>query len=133
MYVDAELFLGIAQAITVTANTTSYVDTLAAGDSYKEGMYCQFLINTSFTTNGATIAFSLQTAPTNAFSTGLVTLASSAAINVSALTAGIVAFQFKIPPGALEFLQGTYTVASGPAAAGKVDCRLLMDTNLRIG
>lgn len=131
MIPDNNLILSSAQAITTTAVSTSVVDQGAAADAYDGQLFAEFIINTAFTSNGATVQFELQTATDAAFTTP-VTLGITPALAVATLTAGVrpPGARFRIPPGALRFLRANYTVASGPAAAGKVDCRLVADIEI---
>ena len=129
MLIDSLLVLSDAQAITTTAVSTSVVDQGAAADAVAPGSWVEFLIDTTFTSNGATVQFELQTATDEAF-TSPITLFLTGAIAVATLIAGYRVARFHIPLGAKRFLRGNYTVASGPAAAGKVDCRIVNDVDV---
>lgn len=127
--IDANEVLSDAQAITTTAGSTSYYDAAAAGAGVRD-VWVEFLINTTFTSNGATVQFDLQCDDNTSFSSAK-TLFSSGAIAVATLVAGYVVARVRIPIGAERYLRAYYTVASGPAAAGKIDCRFLLDTEIR--
>lgn len=131
MLIDLNLVLSSAQAVTASAASTNVVDQGTQTDAVALGLWVEFLVNTVFTSNGATIAFSLQTATDEAFSSP-VTLFSTAAVAVASLVAGYRVARVKVPLGALRFLRGYYTVASGPAAGGKVDTRLVTDVDVNL-
>jgi len=128
MIIDANLVMSDAQgAITATVASTSYVDSLSAGDSY-EGLWCEFLIDTSFTANSATVQFELQCDDNTSFSSP-TTLFITGAIADTVLVAGYRVARFRIPLGAERYLRAKYTV-SGTGVAGKVDCRLVKDVDV---
>jgi hypothetical protein len=129
MIIDNSLILSSAQAVTTTAVSSSVIDQGAATDAY-DGIWCQFLINTAFTSNSATIQFELQTAIDAAF-TSPITLAITGAIADTVLVAGYKPLQVHIPIGAKRFFRANYTV-SGTAVAGKVDCRIVEDVDVNL-
>jgi len=131
MFIDSLLLLSSAQAVTATAASTNSIDTLAASDAYGREVWVEFLINTSFTGNSATIQFALETDSDSAFGSPVV-LFITGAIADTTLVAGYYPARFKMPIGAKRYLRAKYTV-SGTAVAGKIDCRLVADENLRIG
>lgn len=133
MIIDNLLVLGDAQVVTASAATTNVVDQLAAGDAISRGAVVQFLIDTTCAATGgaSNVTFALQTATDEAFTTP-VTLASSAAIAKASLTAGAVPFQAVIPPGALRYLRGYYTVDTNNLTSGKIDCRIVLDQDKTI-
>lgn len=130
MIPDANLLLSDAQAVTASAASTSIVDQLAAGDAYK-APWVEFLVNTTFTSNGATIQLQIQTDSDSAFGTA-VNLFETGALAVADLVAGY-RVRVRIPQGAKRYLRAYYTVASGPAAGGKIDCRVLSDIDIPLG
>jgi hypothetical protein len=124
MILDYNLVLGSAQAVTTSGATTSYVDTLAAGDAIAHAAVVQFLINTAVTSSGAVnVTFDLQTATDSAF-TSPVTLSSSGVVAKATLVAGYP-LTYPIPTGCLQFLRGYYTL-SATTNGGKIDCRIIL-------
>lgn len=128
MIIDKLLVLSSAQAVTVTAASDSYIDQLAAGDAYGDtALYVEFLINTSFTGNSATIQFELQCDDNTSF-TSPKTLFLTGAIADTTLVAGYRVARVKMPLGVERYIRAYYTV-SGTAVAGKIDCRLVADVD----
>lgn len=130
MLIDANLVMSDAQAVTVTAASTSYVDQAAQSDAITPGSWVEFLIDTAFTGNSATIAFTLETDSDSAFGTAVL-LFSSGAITDTTLVAGYRPARFHIPLGAKRYIRAKYVV-TGTAVAGKIDCRIVdaVDANL---
>jgi hypothetical protein len=130
MLIDYDLVLSDAQAVTASAASDSYIDQLAAGDAYGNECFVEFLIDTTFTPNSATIVFALQCDDNTSFSSPKVLYASGALAD-TALVAGYRAGRVKIPLGAERYLRAYYTV-SGTAVAGKIDCRIVKDVDVSI-
>lgn len=129
MILDSLLKLADAQESTVSVASTSYIDTLAKGDSY-EGAWFLIRIDTAVTASGsATVDFALQTDSDTGFATDLKTLVSSGAIGKASLIKG-KEIKLRIPPGALRYLRGYATVASGPLTAGKWDMWIVKDVDM---
>ena len=129
MYLDDLLKLADAQVSTVTAASTSYIDTLAAGDSY-EGAWLYIRIDTAVTASGsATVDFALQTDDDSTFPSA-TTLISSGAIAKASLIIG-KEIKLRIPPGAQRYLRGYVTVASGPLLLGKWDMFIVKDVDIQ--
>lgn len=126
MIIDKLLVLNDAQAVTTTAASDNYIDTLAAGDAY-EALFAEFLIDTAFTGNSATIQFELQCDDNTSFSSP-TTLFLTGAIADTVLVAGYRVAQVRIPFGCERYIRAKYTVA-GTAVAGKIDCRLVKDVD----
>ena len=132
MFIDALTVFSDAQAVTVSAASTNYMDTLAAGDSY-EGAWLVFRVETAFTAGGAaTMQVDLQTDDNSSFSsaTTLCTLPGGA-IAVATLVAGLIR-KVRIPPGAERYLRGYYTVSTGPMTAGNADLFITKDVDLEL-
>lgn len=133
MIIDASLVFSDAQAVTATAASDSYADTLAAGNSY-EGSWVVVRVDTAFTAAGAaTLTIDLQTDDNTSFSSP-TTLCSlpGGAIAVASLIAGFTR-KIRIPLGAERYLRGNYTVATGPMTAGKIDLFITNDIDSTIG
>jgi hypothetical protein len=111
MILDDFLVMADAQSSTVSAASTDYIDTKAAGDAY-EGAWFVFRVDTLFASTGTvTCEVQLQTSPaTNFTDSGTATLISSSALAFSTFTAGYM-FKARIPSGCKRYLRG-YKVVS---------------------
>ena len=131
MFLDDLLKLADAQESTVSVASTSYIDTLAAGDSY-EGAWFYARVDTAFTDGAGspTATFSVQTGDAITCDT---TLVSSTALLSASLTAG-AEVKLRIPPGAKRYIRGYVTVADGTEAkrfsAGKWDMFIVKDVDM---
>lgn len=117
MILDALAVLGDAQSSTVSAASTSYVDTLATGQQY-DGCLFVNRIDTAFASSGTTTCtFQLQTSDDSSFlDSTSATLAASSAFTASQLTAGMM-WVAKIPPkGVKRYIRG-YKVMSANSGA----------------
>ena len=134
MYIDDFLVLSDAQAITLTTDSTNYIDTLAAGWAENDEVYAKFQVDTLFAgTAGTTIQLAIQIAQDVAFAT-LITVATYNLALASA-TAGAVPFIVKLPSNLVttgyRYIRAYYTVTtSGSLTAGKIDCRLVKDVDV---
>ena len=112
MIYEAALLLDTGMTSTLSASSTDYIDTLAAGNDYKG---CIFVCHQTVaaTASGApTVQFLLQTASTSSFVNGdTVTLAISATFSVAALALGNE-WHCVIPSGAKRYIRGRKIVAS---------------------
>lgn len=120
MLLDAQLLFSDLQAVTVTANSTNLIDTLAARDiAAGEELYIVCEVTTTATADGsATVTFSLETDDNSSFSSA-TQLYTTAAIGKATLVAGYRALAFKLPRYTERYLRLVYTVATGPLTAGK--------------
>lgn len=129
MFIDATTMMADAQESTVTAASSSYIDTLAAGDSY-EGAWFVVRIDTACTTgDSATVKFELETDTASGFATNKKTLAGFGAIAAATLVKGYT-LAVRIPPGAYRYLRGYTTVAVGSLLTGKWDMMIVKDKDL---
>lgn len=128
MLIDANLVMSSAQAVTATAASTSYVDQGAASEVITPGAWVEFLINTAYSGNSATIAFTLETDSDSAFGSAVL-LFSSGAIADTALVAGYRPARFHIPIGAKRYIRAKYVV-TGTGVAGKIDARIVNDVGV---
>ena len=122
MITDTELVMSDAQAVTVTAPSTSYIDQKAAGDPGKP-CYLVIRVDTSFTATGSgTLTIDLETDDNTAFSSATI-LWSSGAVGKASLVGSSVGYRkiIPIPIGAERYLRINYTVATGPMTAGNID------------
>lgn len=132
MIIDAFLVMSDAQDevhAQTTHESTSHIDTLAAGNAISPGARLHVLVNELFeTADAATLTVALQTDPESDFSDGPTTLFTTAAIAVAALTAGAVLADIVVPKGVLRYLRILYTVGTGTFTEGKIDARIVLDT-----
>jgi hypothetical protein len=122
MLIDASLLLADAQSSTVSAASTSHIDTTVGGGS-KYVLYGEanvmpfFFVNiTTAVTGGTSVAFSLQTDIVNTFDSALETLYSSGAIAVANLVKGYQ-LAVRIPKGIKRYVRG-YVTIDGPITTG---------------
>ena len=116
-----------AQAITDTgaANSTNVIDQLAAGDAIANTPYLRVKVNTAFTSDGAgTLAVSLLTSDAEDFGSGVTTVPLVDTTAKTALTAGAVLYQGRLPFGMKRYSKLVYTVGTAAMTAGKVDAFL---------
>jgi hypothetical protein len=130
MYLDDLLKLADAQESTATVASTSYIDTLAKGDSY-EGAWLYIRIDTAVDSAGGagTVNFALETDSDSGFATNLKTLVSTGVIAEATLIKGYEA-KVRIPPGALRYLRGYVTIAGEALTAGKWDMYIVKDVDI---
>lgn len=118
MIYDAALLMASAQASTVAAGSTDYVDTLAAGNDYKG---CLFVVQiTSSFVNYAgtpTMQFLLQTSSLSTFTDATTsTMAASALYQASQLTAGKM-WAVAIPSGAKRYIRGYFNPSASTGSS----------------
>lgn len=128
--IDANTILSDAQAVTATVVSSSYYDQQALGDSVQPGAWVEFLIDTTFTPNSATVAFELECDDNTSFSSPK-TLFRTGALADTVLIAGLRVARVRIPLGTERYIQARYTV-TGTGVAGKIDCRILNDVDVLI-
>ena len=128
MILDKQLMLSEAQAITVTAVSTNVIDLSQVRDiGNGEPLELIIAVKQTFTAGGAaTLTIDLQTDDNVGFASPVV-LASTGALALAALTAGVMLLQIKIPLGVERFLRLNYTVATGPMTAGILDAGINLD------
>jgi hypothetical protein len=129
MYVDSQLMLSDAQAVTASGASSNSVDMgpnsrkLDVGDP----IYLFVNVDQSFTADGsATLSIGVQTDDDSAFGTA-VTLMTTQAYAKTALTAGRTPIILALPHGVKRYLRLYYTVATGPMTAGKLSAVLASD------
>lgn len=136
MLVDKSLLMADEQSSTVSAASTSYIDTLQnSGNKYinfgdADKMPWFFVEITTAVTGGTSVAFSLQTDTSSGFATALATLWSSGAIAVASLTAGY-RLAVRIPKGVKRYLRGYATIV-GPITTGAWSMGIAMDVPIMI-
>jgi hypothetical protein len=119
--------------ITSSAGSTYWVDAAVAGDALKGSELTLVVrIKTSLTSGSSVgyLAVSLQTDSDSGFATSNVTLLSSAATIVTALTAGTVVLRAKIPVGLKRYSRVYYTVTGESLSGGAIDAFLTPDADV---
>lgn len=147
MYRDYELLLSDKQAITVSTNSTNYIDTLDSGWGHNDEVYARFMVGTAFAgTAASSVTLAIQIAQDTSFAS--VTTVVSKVILASTLTASKVPLMVKLPAematGTLgnqnvigagtgmtlpyRYIRAYYTVAvSGSLTAGTITCEMVMN------
>lgn len=114
MIMDAYLLMSDSQNLTAVASataSTSYIDTVAAGDDYAGAWYVMN-VETALTsaTTSNTLTFALQSDSTTAFSTA-TTHISSGALGSATMVAGYT-FKARIPTGLKRYVRVLMTPVS---------------------
>ena len=124
MYIDKQLLMSDAQAVTSSAASTNVIDLgahLGMDPGVTEDLWLQVRVDTTATASGsATVTFALQTDDDEAFGSA-VTLFSTSAIGKATLVAGYYPIRVRLPLGMKRYARVYYTVATGPLTAGKFD------------
>ena len=135
MFIDAQLLVADAQSSTVTAASTSYIDTTVGGGSKyilfgdANKMPYFFVTITTAVTGGTSVAFALQTCAEATFSSPTV-LYSTGAVAVADLVAGKM-YAVRIPKGVLRYLRGYATIV-GPITTGAWSMGISLDVDLNL-
>jgi hypothetical protein len=121
MIIDKQNVLGSAQAVTVSAASTDYIDQGAAVDAgVGKKLSVLFTVTEAFTSgSAATLQVALQCDSDSAFGSPKSPIMTDA-IPKATLVAG---YQFSLPiPVGLDerYVRAYYTVATGPMTAGKI-------------
>lgn len=126
-------FLKMSDALTVGSSTaavvsTSYVDTLAAGDDYAGCWFVSHAVTAVLSgTAAATVEFKLETSDSTA-ATSFTTLVSSGVIDDALVVAGYMS-KLRIPPGAKRYLRGS-TVTTEVTTSGTVSQFIVKDVDV---
>jgi len=137
MILDYQNRFSDAQAITnASASSTYYIDTQVAGNAIAPGAYVYVNIATACTTSdGGTVAITLDTATSTDGTTGKVTLLTAPTLTVvsaaAGSAAGVVLLRACIPTGCLRYLFVTYTLANN-LTAGAFDAGIVLDGEILI-
>lgn len=133
MFVDADLVLSDAQAITSTSATasTNVIDLNVTGRKIRSDAKLVCMVNTTFdsTEEDATLTVVLQTDDDEAFGSA-TTLWTSATIAEATLVAGYKILERELGDyeGKLErYLRLTYQCGTHAMTAGKVDAYIVLD------
>jgi len=131
MIIDKQLVLSDAQVITnASAASTSYIDSLAAGDAISPGARIKISSIAAFTIAGSTptLTCALQCDDNDSFSSPKTLIATSALL-AAALTIGAVLIDATVPLGCERYIRAYYTLAGGTFALGNLDARIVLDTD----
>ena len=131
MYVDSQLMLSDAQAVTASAASTNAVDLGPNGRQVAVGdpAYLFVTVDESFAAEGAaTLTLAVQTSDASDFGTA-VTLLTTQAYAKASLTAGRTPIILALPQGLGRYLRLSYTVATGPMTAGRISAVLATDVD----
>lgn len=137
MYMDANLLMSNSQASWDggTLASTSYIDTLAAGNAMAPGARWVVQTNVSMTaaSGSPTMTIALQTATDTAF-TSPVTLVATAALTPAGMLATTVLADMVIPNACLRYLRTYYTVggSGGFASTGSLISMIVLDSDVTI-
>lgn len=126
-YIDQNLVLSDAQAVTATAVSTKSIDTITALRNIGSGEPVEVLVSvgTAFTAGGAaTMTVALQDSADN---TTFADVLVSPAIAVASLAAGFEALRVRVPATTRRYIALNYTVATGPMTAGALTAVLELD------
>jgi hypothetical protein len=121
---DAELILSgtkasgaaatVGQTVVATSPvaSTSYIDTLAAGDAIKSGAVLHVVSTEIFAGTAASAIISLQTCAESTFTSPTTLVATGSILNANT-AAGTVLLQTPIPVGCLRYLRLVVTANTG--------------------
>lgn len=127
-YVDQNLVMSDAQAVTATAVSTKSIDTATALRDIGSGEPVELIvvITTTVAASGgaSTTTFTLQDSADNSTFADVV---SSAAIAKASLVAGYEALRIRLPFGLRRYIAMNYTVATNNWTAGAVTAYLTTD------
>lgn len=131
-YVDKQLTVSDAQAVTATAVSTNAIDTGGSTPlrDVGRGSIMRMIITTSIAATAAgaaTVTFELIQADDAALTTNVEVLESTAAIGKATLVIGYTAMNFVLPSNTRRYIGVRYTVATGPLTAGTFTASLVKD------
>ena len=135
MLIDAQLAVSTNQVVTVTAVSTSAIDTGGSSPVRNVGWgeEMRMMVQTATTVaaaGAATVTFEVIQADDAALTTNVETLISSAAIGKAALTAGgPLPLDVVLPSNTRRYIGVRYTVGTGPLTAGAFTAALVHDTD----
>jgi len=122
---DIDLQLAIEQVVTVSAATTNHLDTRAIG-APRDGMFIEFAVTAAITAAGAaTLQVSVRTDNDPAFGSPTVLYITPVAIPKADL---VIGKKIKVPypiQGLERYIDGYFTVATGPFTAGAFDVHVV--------
>ena len=127
MYVDNNLVMSDAQAVTVTAASTKSIDTQTALRDIGSGEPIELFVSVGAqvtAAGAATVVFALQDSADNSTFADVV---STPAIGKATLAPGYEALRIRLPSGLRRYIQVNYTVATGPLTGGTFNATVLLD------
>lgn len=142
MFIDYDLRLSNAQALTASTQSSYYIDSIQSGWAANDELYARFQVSTAFTGSATgSVTFAIQIAQDTAFAS-VLTVVSVVKI-VSQLTLGTIPLVVKLPVAMMtkqmqgdtlyspndvpyRYVKAYYTLGSN--AAGSVTCNLVMST-----
>jgi hypothetical protein len=128
MYVDNNLVMSDAQAVTASTASTKSIDCATALRDIGGGEAVELVVvitTTVAATGGAsTTTFSLQDSSDNS---SFSTVTSSADISKASLTAGTEVLRIHLPRGLRRYIQVYYTVSTNNWTSGAVSAFLTID------
>jgi hypothetical protein len=134
-YLDSEVVLSAAQAVTLVADdvsTNAYDSgqTFANAGMTGENLWVNVIVNTTATSGGsATVQAVLQDSADNVTYADFV---AGAVFAVAAVLAGVVLLQITPPPGLRRYLRIVYRVGTAALTAGKFDAFISNTIQLNI-
>lgn len=130
MISDKYLEMSNEQGVASSEASDYYIDTKAAGDAISPGARLKVQINIAFVTaDSATLTIALQCDDNDGFNSAK-TLFTTVALAVTEIDAiGDIPVDIVIPKGCERYIRMYYTVGVGSFSAGKIDARIVLDTN----
>ena len=129
MFQDKNLILHNAVITDGGQASTSYIDTLAAGDAIAPNAMLSILITTAMA-GMTSVMFELRTDSDSGFGTD-TSLISTGAVLTASLTI-YKAYLLPIPLGVKRYLRGYITSTGGSYSAGAVKMQIVLDGNKTI-
>ena len=126
MFQDKNLILHNTVITDGAQASTSYIDTLAAGDAIAPSANLSIQIPTAMA-GMTSVTFTLQTDSDSAFGTE-VDLITTGAVLTASLTKG-KSYLLPIPLGVKRYLRGYITCTGGSYSAGAVKMQIVLDGN----
>jgi len=126
-YVDNNLVLSDAQAVTATAASTKSVDFATALRNVGAGQEIDLVVNVvtaCSSSTATTVTFAIQDSADNSTFTDVVV---SPAVSAASLTLGAEPFRTILPRTLRRYVQVNYTVTTGALAAGAFTAYLTED------
>ena len=124
MFQDKNLIMHNAVIVDGAQASTSYIDTLAAGDAIAPSANLSILISAAMT-GMTSVTFALETCAESTFASP-TTLISTGAVGYATL-ALYKAYLLPIPLGVLRYLRMYITTTGGSYTAGACKCQIVLD------
>jgi len=139
MYIDYELTLSSAQALTGSTTSTNYIDAIKAGWAADDEVYARFMVTTAFgVTTTSSVTLAIQIAQDTAFATALTVV--QILKQVGDLSAKAIPLMLKLPASVMtgmlganpyRYIRASYTLAAG-ASSGAISCHLVKDPQVTV-